>query len=60
MARTRGRGGSEARGIKGIEDRGGKEACLKTNQGVTDGTTRHMPDHVPGATPLDSPGFTGP
>jgi hypothetical protein len=27
---------------------------------VTDGTTRHMPDHVPGATPLDSPGFTGP
>jgi hypothetical protein len=27
---------------------------------VTDGTTRYMPDHVPGATPLDSPGFTGP
>jgi hypothetical protein len=27
---------------------------------VTDGITRHMPDHVPGATPLDSPGFTGP
>jgi hypothetical protein len=34
MAGTRGRGGGEARGIEGIGGKGGKEAYLKTNQGI--------------------------